>query len=292
MNILTFDIEEWYLEKVFNGNRGYMFQQFNDALERLLLELERRQIKATFFCVGKLAKDFPEVIRCISSHGHEIGCHSNEHTWIDKMDEMQLRRDTSEAVKYLEDVSGQKVVSYRAPAFSITPHNKWAINVLADCGIENDASIFPSFRDFGGYNDFPTDEPCVVVHEGVGLKEFPICLTAIIGKKIAYSGGGYFRILPYWFISSVMNRRDYNIFYFHLKDLLNEKIVFLSKEAYEDYFKEKGTFKNRFIRYVKDNATSGNTFNKLSKLFMKNEMMPLEKAVKMVDWEKVKKIKI
>jgi len=292
MNILTFDIEEWYLEKVFNGNRGYMFQQFNDALERLLLELERRQIKATFFCVGKLAKDFPEVIRSISSHGHEIGCHSNEHTWIDQMDETHLRRDTSEAVKSLEDVSGQKVVSYRAPAFSITPHNKWAINILADCGIKTDASIFPSSRDFGGYSDFPTDTPCIISYDGSDLMEFPICLTSIMGKRNAYSGGGYFRLLPYWFISQVMNKRNYNIFYFHLKDLLNEKIVFLSKETYEDYFKEKGTLKNRFIRYVKDNVTSGDTFDKLSRLLVKNDMLSLGKAVEMVDWDKVKKIKL
>lgn len=119
---------------------------------------------------SRLATDFPQVVREIAKRGHEVGCHSNEHTWLNKMTEEELRRDTTEAVKALQDVSGQKVVSFRAPAFSITTENKWAVNVLADCGIESDASIFPTSRDFGGYRGFPQDTPCIIRHEGATLE--------------------------------------------------------------------------------------------------------------------------
>ena len=151
MNILTFDIEEWYLEKVLHGGRSFKYQQFDETFAKVLDELDKRDIKATFFCVGKLATDFPQVVREIVRRGHEVGCHSNEHTWLNKMTEEGLRQDTSEAVKALEDVSGLKVTSYRAPAFSITTENKWAVNVLADCGIESDASIFPTSRASGAF---------------------------------------------------------------------------------------------------------------------------------------------
>lgn len=289
MNILTFDIEEWYIEKI-SGGRDYRYRQFDEVLSKLLDMLDAHQMKGTFFCVGRMAMDFPEVIRKILERGHEIGCHSHVHTWINKMSEEALRKDTSEALKALEDVSGQKVVSYRAPAFSLTEQNKWAVNVLAECGIENDASIFPTSRDFGGYPVFPQDTPCEISYQGATLKEYPISLASLFGKKIAYSGGGYFRLLPYWFVSKTMKQRDYNICYFHLADLIHEEHKMLNKASYEAYFKEPGTLKNRLIRYVKSNVGTGDAYGKMTKLLENHAFVSINQANGMIDWSKSKKI--
>ncbi|MBO5624189.1 MAG: polysaccharide deacetylase family protein [Prevotella sp.] len=292
MNILTFDIEEWYLEKILHGGRAFKYQAYDEAFAKVLDELDRLGIKATFFCVGKLATDFPQVIREIARRGHEVGCHSNEHTWLNKMTEEELRRDTTEAVKALEDVSGQKVVSFRAPAFSITTENKWAVNVLADCGIESDASIFPTSRDFGGYKGFPQDTPCIIRHEGVTLKEYPICLTSVFGKQMAYSGGGYFRLLPYWLVARTIRQCAYNICYFHLNDLIQQKIAFKSKAEYEEYFKEPGTLKNRVLRYVKSNIGTGDAYGKLQRLLSEHQFVSVREAERLVDWGKVNRINL
>ena len=287
MNILTFDIEEWYLEKILHGGRAFKYQAYDEAFARVLDELDRLGIKTTFFCVGRLATDFPKVVREIAKRGHEVGCHSNEHTWLNKMTEEELRRDTTEAVKALEDVSGQKVVSFRAPAFSITTENKWAVNVLADCGIESDASIFPTSRDFGGYRGFPQDTPCIIRHEGATLKEYPICLTSVLGKRMAYSGGGYFRLLPYRLVSKTIRQRGYNICYFHLNDLIVQKIAFKSKAEYEEYFKEPGTLKNRTLRYLKSNIGTGDAYGKLQRLLKEHLFVSIREADKQTDWGKV-----
>ena len=290
MNILTYDIEEWYLEKVLHNGRAFRYQQFDETFAKVLDELDKCGIKATFFCVGRLAIDFPKVVREIAKRGHEVGCHSNVHTWLNKMDEESLRQDTTEAIKALEDVSGKKVVSYRAPAFSITDKNKWAVNVIADCGIENDASIFPTTRDFGGYKGFPQDTPCIISHEGVSLKEYPISLTSLLGKQMAYSGGGYFRLLPYWLVNRTMTERDYNICYFHLNDLIQEKKKMMSKVAYEEYFKEPGTLKNRLLRYAKSNVGTGDAFGKLQRLLSEHLFVSILEADRMIDWGNVKTI--
>lgn len=286
MNILTFDIEEWFLEKVLHGGREFKYKQFDEAFSKVLDELDRLEIKATFFCVGKLAAEFPEIVRTIVSKGHEIGCHSNEHTWLNKMTEKDLLLDTKEAVKALEDVSGQKVISYRAPAFSITPNNKWTVNVLAECGIKNDASIFPTSRDFGGYKNFPQDIPCLICNEGSTLKEYPISLSSVLGKTMAYSGGGYFRLLPYWLIERTIKKKEYNMCYFHLNDLINQKTPFKSKAEYEDYFKEPGTLKNRLIRYVKSNIGTGDAYGKLAKLLSRHVFLSIKDADDLIDWNK------
>lgn len=290
MNILTFDTEEWYLEKKLYGGRASWYQQYNETFAKVLDELDKRGIKATFFCVGKLATEFPKVVCEIAKRGHEVGCHSNEHTWLNKMTEDQLRRDTEEAIKALEDVAGQKVISYRAPAFSITQQNKWAVNVLADCGIENDASIFPTNRDYGGYKGFPQDTPCIISHEGAILKEYPISLTSILGKTMAYSGGGFFRLLPYWLVSNAMRNRDYTIGYFHLNDLIHQKIAFKSKKEYEDYFKEPGTLMNRLVRYAKSNVAIGDAYGKLQHLLSEHLFLGIREADRMIEWSKMNAI--
>ena len=292
MNILTFDIEEWYIEKAFHGGRDFKYQRYDETFSKVMDELDQLNIKATFFCVGQLAVEFPDIVKSIVSKDHEIGCHSNVHTWLNKMSEEALRNDTSDAIKALEDVSGQRVISYRAPAFSITQQNKWAVNVLAECGIENDASIFPTSRDFGGYKGFPQDTPCIISHEGTKLKEYPICLTSVLGKTMAYSGGGYFRLLPYWLVNRTMKKRDYNICYFHLNDLIQEKKKMMSKVAYEEYFKEPGTLKNRLIRCVKSNIGRGDAYGKLQKLLVDNIFVNIREADKLINWNQVKTIQL
>lgn len=290
MNILTFDIEEWYTEKAFHGGRASRFQEFDETLTKVLDELDRLGIKGTFFCVGKLASDFPDVVRRIVSRGHEIGCHSYIHVWVNKMTEDVLLEDTTEALKALEDVIGMKVTSYRAPAFSITEKNPWAIQVLAECGIESDASIFPGSRDFGGFPSFPQDTPCKIEYEGTTLKEFPIGMMSVLGRKIAYSGGGYFRLIPYWLTSWMMGKRDYDICYFHIKDLLPHKRELMSREDYEEYFMQPGTLKNRLIRFFKSNARTGDTYEKLSRLLLEYPFMSIREADKTIEWDKVNTI--
>ena len=289
MNILTFDVEEWYIEKI-SGGCEYKYRLFDDVFARLLDMLDEHNLKATFFCVGRLATDFPHVVKKITDRGHEVGCHSYVHTWLNKMSEDILSKDTTEALKALEDVSGQNVVSYRAPAFSITEQNKWAVGVLADCGIENDASVFSASRDFGGYLSFPQDTPCVISYQGKTLKEYPISLTTVLGKKLAYSGGGYFRLLPYWLVSKTMKQRNYNICYFHLADLIHEEQKFLSKKDYESYFKEPGTLKNRLVRYAKSNVGTSDAYEKMNRLLDEYTFISIQKANDIIDWKKTNTI--
>ena len=148
MNILTFDIEEWFIEKNYFGGRTEKYSEFDAVLEKILNLLDEVNLKATFFCVGEMALSFSHVIKKIKKRGHEIGCHSNRHLWLNKLSYNEVIADTSNAIDNLEQCIGSKVISYRAPAFSIGESNKWVFEVLSNCGIERDASIFPAKREF------------------------------------------------------------------------------------------------------------------------------------------------
>ena len=292
MNILTFDIEEWYIEKVYAGGRTERYRHFDDYLARILDLLDRHNIKATFFCVGRLATDFPNVVKQIATKGHEVGCHSNTHQWLNKMTPKEVLEDTRMAVEALEQLIGQKVTSYRAPAFSIGEKNKWAFEVLAECGIECDASIFPAARDFGGFPQFKEHVPTLVNYQGVTIKEFPIPTTKLLGKELAYSGGGYFRFFPLWFIINQMKKSDYNMCYFHIGDLLPRPKKPMTKEEYEEYFREPGTFINRYKRYLKASLGRNAIFEKMEKLVSSDQFIGLKEANERIDWSNAPEVEL
>lgn len=286
MILLTFDIEEWYLNHEKNGPKE-RYAEYDRYLEAILNKLDELKLKATFFCVGEMGRLFPEVIRKIQQRGHEIGCHSNIHTWLNKMTEAECREDTHRAVDSLEHCIGVKVRSYRAPAFSIGGKNKWAFEILAENGIERDASVFPAMRDFGGFPSFGQKTPCIVDYKGIRLKEFPICTTKIMGKEWAYSGGGYFRFFPLAFVEKEMKKGPYAMCYFHIGDLVPESHGVMSKEAYEAYYKEPGTLKSRYVRYFKSNLGKKNAFQKMMRLIDDNLFVSLSQADQEIEWSKV-----
>ena len=284
MNILTFDIEEWYLEKTLHGGRSDVYQEYDHYLDMILDTLDKRGFKATFFCLGGMATDFPQVVKKIDERGHEIGCHSNRHVWLNKMTEKEAFEDTRTAVDALEQCVGKKIISYRAPAFSIGKQNQWALEVLLKCGIRRDASIFPAERSFGGFPQFQKKEPTLVFMNRYIIREFPISTTKVLGHEVAYSGGGYFRFFPLSFVRRTMSKSDYNMTYFHIGDLVPEASGVKSRAEYEEYYKERGTLKNRYMRYLKTNLGKKGAFDKFLKLIEAENFLSLEQADKLKNW--------
>jgi polysaccharide deacetylase family protein (PEP-CTERM system associated) len=285
MNVLTFDTEEWALAKAGGYGSAAKYAEYDSYLNTILDALDERGFKGTFFCTGLMGTDFPNVVRLIHSRGHEVGCHSFKHTWLNKMTEEEVMEDTSTSVDALEQCVGVKIKSYRAPAFSIGKDNKWAFEILTKCGIKRDASIYPAERDFGGFAQFGQKCPTMVYCNNALFKEFPICTTKLWGHEMAYSGGGYFRFFPLNFVKKEMAKSDYSMFYFHIGDLIPETSGVMNKEAFEKYYKIPGTLKNRYVRYIKTNLGKKKAFEKMMELIKTEDFINLEQADKMIDWE-------
>lgn len=286
MNILTFDIEEWALEAAREGGgRPKRFAEYDRILGQLLETMSARGLHATCFCTGIMAANYPHIIRRLDDAGHEIACHSYIHTWCNKMSPEQMQEDTHAAIDSLEQCIGKKVKGYRAPAFSITEKTPYAFEILANNGIEYDASIFPAKRDSGGFPAFGFDTPARVRFKDIEMKEFPIPLLHLGRWKTAYSGGGYFRMLPYWLVCHTMRRSEYSMTYFHLNDLITEAKTLMSPQAYERYFKEKGTVFNRYRRYIKSNIRTGDAMAKLIRLINNNDFINISAAYQQINWD-------
>lgn len=111
-------------------------------------------IKSTFFFTGYIAKLYPEVVKIILAYGHEVGSHGKSHIRSNGFDVMPFekqKRHLSESKKLLEDISGQEVISFRAPALRV---NSDTTKALIETGYKIDSSVasqrFDFFMSFGG----------------------------------------------------------------------------------------------------------------------------------------------
>jgi polysaccharide deacetylase family protein (PEP-CTERM system associated) len=186
--------------------------------ERLLDLLDRTGARATCFVLGWVAERHPALVRRIVAEGHEVASHGWWHRRIGSLTPQELRQEVRESKRLLEDLSGQPVVGFRAPSFSITPGREWAFDVLLEEGYTYDSSLFPIRRPDYGYPASP-----VIPHEirrpSGALLEIPMATARVFGLRIPAAGGGYLRQLPYALIRraarDAVARRRPGMFYIH-----------------------------------------------------------------------------
>jgi peptidoglycan-N-acetylglucosamine deacetylase len=231
MNILTFDIEDWFHildNKSTKTDKDWLkFEtRIHSGMDVIFQILDNSNTKATFFVLGWIAENYPEIVKKIKNRGYDIGSHTHLHQLVYKQNKSSFYQDVDRSIKTLEDISGDKVSMFRAPGFSITENNKWAFEVLYDLGIRVDSSIFPAGRSHGGMPTYKESNPSILKYNGVTLKEFPINTHSLFGKQIVFSGGGYFRFFPYELIKPWTKNSKYIMTYFHPRDFdYNQPII-------------------------------------------------------------------
>lgn len=259
MNILTFDIEDWFhlldYPATATASEWENYKpRIHTNLDRLLETVQRHDYKATFFILGWMAEHFPEIVRTIDEQGFEIASHSYMHQLVYQQTPEQFREDLLRSIYTLEDITGKKVKTYRAPGFSFIRGNPWAFETLIDLGIERDSSIFPISRGHGGYQGFGDAQPCLIECSGGRLKEFPMTVGRLFGKQIIFSGGGYFRLLPYRTIQRMTRQADYVMSYFHPRDFdARQPVLNLPlHRRFKSYVGLKGAYA-KFDRWLEEN---------------------------------------
>lgn len=220
MKILTFDIEDWYCHDCESGNKNWdnLEVRIYDGVDKILISLEEKNITASFFILGWLAEKHPSIIKKIVDAGHHIGCHTYQHDLLTNFNRDEFYQDTYKSKSLIEDVSGKQIDTFRAPAFSITKDNLFVYDVLGELGFRIDCSIFPAKRDFGGMPNYGEASPSIIKYGDYVFKEFPINPGKVCGKNIVFSGGGYFRLMPYNVIRNFTKCQNYTMTYFHPSD--------------------------------------------------------------------------
>ena len=221
-NYLTIDVEDYYHVSAFEGivgpdNWGLYESRIERNTNDILDILDSYDVKATFFVLGWIGEKFPGLVKTIHDNGHEIGCHSYLHRLVYNLTPDEFKEDTKKAKDILEQVTGEAVLGYRAPSYSIVNSSLWALDILSELGFVYDSSIFPVYHDRYGIPDAPRFEYKI---PGKDLIEYPISTSLIFGKKVPVAGGGYFRLFPYAFTKYFLEKINQKekqpfIFYIH-----------------------------------------------------------------------------
>lgn len=220
-NALTFDVEDWYQGLTSTSENIAQWANFESRVERnsefILDKLSTANVKATFFILGFVAEQFPQLIKKISNEGHEIGLHSYFHRKVNKLTRDQFILDVKDTLMVVEQAGGKKVVGFRAPMFSIDHNASWALEVLMERGFQYDSSIFPIRNRYYGAPDAPRFPYRPLNNHP--FYEVPVSTAKKFGINWPIGGGFYFRALPYRLFRNEIKRLNNQgkpaVLYFH-----------------------------------------------------------------------------
>lgn len=232
-NIFTIDTEDWYHANFEEGlfeNKTDIVSTVEKNVDRYLELFDQYNVKATFFCLGFVVEQHPDMIRKISKMGHEIASHGYGHQLVYNQTKEQYREDIIKSKVLLEDVTGKRVVGYRAPSWSITEKSLWALDILAEEGFLYSSSIFPTKNFLYGIPYAPrfVHDCKIYGKDDLSLINLPPSTKKIGSATIPFSGGAYFRLLPAWMIdrfTKSINEKEGKpvIFYLHPREIDREQ---------------------------------------------------------------------
>ena len=213
MNIIGIDFEDWYhpelIQKYVKDKKHepIMFK----GLEKILDMLRKNDTQATFFVVGELLENNPEIFDKIIENEHEIAFHTMHHT---KIDSPNFKENFSSEIEKFSKLTNKKSRGFRAPTFSLNKTSSWIITSLAEYDYIYDSSVVPAKTDLYGIPNADT-KPYRISSNSLEedssdgkLIEFPLLVTSFLGKKIPAGGGFYLRTLPTKIIKNAIKKYE------------------------------------------------------------------------------------
>jgi polysaccharide deacetylase family protein (PEP-CTERM system associated) len=223
-HILTVLVEDYFHVGAFENliqqrNWGNFEPRYERNTLKTLDLLASLNTKATFFVLGWIAEQNPELIREIVSRGHEVASRGFYHRSLKNLTNEEFREDLRRTNEAIENASGQKVAGYRSAEKLNYEKDSWIFDVLAEEGFVYDASFLPSRKD---------DNNKRFSHQthatGKAIWEFPYSTRNLGLGLLPISGGNYFRQIPYTLMRNLVKNwtEKYTepfVFYFHVWEL-------------------------------------------------------------------------
>jgi len=226
-HILTVGLEDWFqvgaFQQLIRPEHWYRFETRLERSTRATLDLlDHYDTKATFFVLGWVAQELPELVAEVASRGHEIASRGFFHRSIRDLTREEFREDLLRTQDALVAATGRQVLGYRLADGWLRPDDLWALDVLAEEGYAYDSSILPLGLRF-------RREPWrrfIHAHEtpvGV-LQEVPPSSVRMAGCNLPICGGNWMRQIPHTLLKQFVRRWDASckhplVTYFHTWEL-------------------------------------------------------------------------
>ncbi|MBN1434440.1 polysaccharide deacetylase family protein, partial [Candidatus Fermentibacterales bacterium] len=176
INALSIDLEDWFCannitEAIGRSAWDSCELRVTGSTKSILEVLATHGTKATFFVLGWIAERVPELVDEIERQGHEIATHGYSHTLLTHMTPESFADDLGRALEVTKLGPDREIIGFRAPSFTLVDSTRWALDVMADLGIEYDSSMFP----IGFHPDYGIPDAPLSVHRPTErIVEFPL----------------------------------------------------------------------------------------------------------------------
>ena len=263
MNLLGIDFEDWFHPELIQKTLDTTKKKHTvvDGIDKIIDWLRKNDTYATFFMVGELLEEKPELLDKILDAGHEIGFHTMTHS---RLDSINFKEKFEKELIYFNKLTSGKSKGFRAPSFSLNSQTSWAIDILSKNNYTYDSSIVPAKTKLYGVAN-AEKKPYLISSNSIEkndptskITEYPLLTTNILGKSIPAGGGFYVRTLPLFLINKAIKEQNDNLipatFYVHSWELTPE---YMPKIAL--------SFLDNFITY----HNLKNTMNKMTQIINK-----------------------
>jgi len=229
--MMSVDLEDHYCDLPFSRWNEYE-ARITKTTQKILELFKNYNIQATFFVLGYIANRHPALIEHIKSQGHEIASHGYSHTNIKKMSREDFESDLVKSLEILTKVSGEKILGFRAPYFSVNRQNIWAFDVMKKY-LMYDSSVVPVKPHYGtseapnhmyrvsDSDPFKEDPASSFIEVPMATLRLPV-----IGN-VPIAGGIYGRVIPAQFLNLGIKKINKNgfpaIYYIHPGDFDTER---------------------------------------------------------------------
>ncbi len=276
----SFDIEDWHHSELNPVPPGARESEsiVRRGTEEILDLLKRHRLRCTFFVLGTVVREHPDLVRRMVDEGHELACHGMDHRPLWKATPESFREELREFRRIVTGALGAfPVIGFRAPTFSIDRSNPWALDVLRAEGYRYDSSIFPMKVKMYGtpgapcwiYRPSPVDLTRHDPH--ADLVEFPVATAQAFRLRFPLGGGFYLRALPLPVFRAgldyILRRRPF-VLYLHPREVTPEA----SRMPLDPV--------NGFITYVNLHTV----VEKLEHLFARYEWAPMREILESEGW--------
>lgn len=102
-----------------------------EKTEEILEILKRNKIKSTFFIVGKLCENNPDLVKKIQDGAHEIGNHSYAHPDFTKLSSQEIENEIKTCGDKIKEITGISPTLFRFPYGA---YNNEALNTAKALG--------------------------------------------------------------------------------------------------------------------------------------------------------------
>jgi polysaccharide deacetylase family protein (PEP-CTERM system associated) len=240
-NVISIDLEQWFDRPIYYK---YLEEKEIDPnlivsqINMILNIFKKYDKRTTFFVLGQVAENFPELIKEIYEGGHEIAYHGYSHLPLNSLGENGFKDEIIKGKKIIYNIIKEDPKGFRSPLFSLNKKSVWALKILTENNFIYDSSIFPQYTPLYGSSTAPVsiyrpsfENPFLVDNSQDKIWEFPMLVREYYKLRLPAAGGFYLRLFGSNFIIravQAMNKKGYPaICYIHPWELARYPIISL-----------------------------------------------------------------